>query len=75
MLEEEPEIQVVEQFFVTVESCIVNVRSHSNIELHVVVELQSNNVELIEREVHNDSKVEQMIIQERTEPRLSKYVS
>ena len=53
----------------------MNVESHSDTELQIVIELQSGNVELPKREVHSDLEVEQIIFEERrTDKRLSKYV-
>ena len=75
MSTEELEIQVVEKFYVIVESHTVNVESHLDTKLHTTSKLQSDNVELPKREVHSNSKVEHMIVEERRiEPRLSKYV-
>ena len=41
-----------------IKSHTVNAKSHADIELHVIVELQLDNVELLEREAHSDLEVE-----------------
>ena len=76
------QVENQQQVLVPIESQPVNVKLHSKVELqneenaHSDYEINTHetNVELPERNMHSDSKVERPNMEIRKEPRLSKYV-
>ena len=55
---EEPKVPAIEKVSITTKSHPRVVESHSDTELHTIVEHQTDNVELQNREAHSDIEVE-----------------
>ena len=75
MLAKEPVTPTTKQFFVTTESHPIIAESHSKSQMDRDAKHQLDNSKAQNRGAHSDSEVEQNLeVERRIEPRLSKYV-